>query len=70
MIYVVMVLCFVNLILLALIGMNIIQLRELIQSFMEGPPIDLDLQRDPQGEGLEDVETSQTPYSIEPLVEE
>jgi len=36
---------------------------------MEGPPIDLS-ERDPQGEGLEEVETSQMPYSTEPLIEE
>jgi hypothetical protein len=62
-------LCLLNSILLILVGMNIIQLREIIQSFMEGPPIDLS-ERDPQGEGLEEVETSQMPYSTEPLIEE
>tara|TARA_Y100000034_G_scaffold43496_2_gene53064 strand:- start:6142 stop:6288 length:147 start_codon:yes stop_codon:yes gene_type:complete len=47
--------------------MNIIQLRELIQEFMEGPP--LSLQED-EDAGLQDVSTSQTPYSVEPLIEE
>lgn len=69
MIYTIGALCLLNLIFTILVGMNIIQLRELIQSFMEGPPIDLPM-RDPQGEGLADVDTSQTPYSVEPLIEE
>ena len=68
MIYVIGAICLLNLMLSILMAVNIIQLRELIQSFMEGPPIDFS--RDPQGEGLEEVETSQLPYSNEPLVEE
>jgi hypothetical protein len=61
-------LCFFNLMLLILIGMNIIQLREVIQSFMEGPPIRYEQEDD--DEGLLDVATSQIPYSTEPLIEE
>ncbi len=63
----VVVLCVFNLIFTVLVGMNIIQLRELIQEFMEGPP--LSLQED-EDAGLQDVSTSQTPYSVEPLIEE
>ena len=69
MLYLVAALCVLNLIFTTLIGMNTIQLREIIQGWMEGPPNEFPM-RDPQGEGLEDVETSQAPYSVEPLLEE
>lgn len=69
MIYLLTALSLLNLILLLLVGMNIIQLREIIQSFMEGPPIDYDQAPD-DDDGLQDVETSQVPYSTEPLIEE
>jgi hypothetical protein len=61
-------LCLLNLILLILLGMNMIQLREIIQSFMEGPPTRVDYDADDAG--LQNVDTSQVPYSTEPLVEE
>lgn len=58
-----------NLILLILIGLNIIALRELIQDFMEGPPISMGEERE-DDRGLQDVQTSQVPYTAEPLIEE
>jgi hypothetical protein len=57
-----------NLILLILLGMNMIQLREIIQSFMEGPPTRVDYKDDDAG--LQNVDTSQVPYSTEPLIQE
>lgn len=67
MIYTIGILCLLNLIFTALIGMNIIQLREVIQEFIEGPPIIVPEKNDA---GLADVKTPQIPYTVEPMIEE
>jgi len=57
--------CVVNLIFTMLMGMNIIQLREYIQFLMEVPPREVE-----DLSNLNNIETSQQPYSAEPMLED